>query len=542
MKKIYGIIFAVLIAIAIFLRFWQLGAIPEGFHVDEADYGYNAYSLLKTGKDEYGKQFPLIYRSFGDYKGAVYAYFTIPFIAIAGMNEWAVRAPSAIFGILFIVLTFAFVYQISKNYRLAILTMAFAVISPLGILLSRVQSDPLVGAFFFYLGFYLFLLWTEHKKIWHLITAVVSLNVGFYTYSNDQLFALPFFLLLGARYWSSWNNTIRITGIVLFCVLSLTIAGIVGTSAGTRLGQVSIFSTRDVQLPLDEALREDGAMRVPLLITRSLHNKVTAYGQYFLDNFASYLSYNFLFRQASQPQREQVPNSGVLLLADLPFLLIGMYIVFRKKYSYGITAIGWVIMVPAILSFAGGETPNIHRFIWAVIPIYVLTATGVLAVYDAVARRYRIVCIVCVGILFFLNEITYLERLFVHQPVHNPIYRNGPDKELAMYLKSAHSSYDVIVSQKILEDMLFFWPVDPSTYQKEGSPRDTDNAWYQNFLFVTDACPSLRFNPAVQALKQTNILYVDKAECPLGKDDVVKKTIKYGNTLDAYYLVEKRKP
>ncbi|MCX6791892.1 MAG: phospholipid carrier-dependent glycosyltransferase [Candidatus Gottesmanbacteria bacterium] len=537
--KLYKTVFVLLLLFSFFIRFYRLSSIPEGFHADETDYGYNAYSLLRTGKDEYGKPFPLIYRSFGDYKGAIYAYLTIPFIATAGLNEWSVRAPSAVFGVLFTVLTFAIVYQISKNYRLAILSMALAVISPLGLLLSRVQSDPLVGVFFFYLGFYLFLLWTEHKRIWHLLAAVGSLYIGFFTYSNDQLFVMPFLVLLGVRYWNSWNISVRATTIILFCIFSLTVAGIVVTSAGTRLGQVSIFSTRDVQLPLEEKIREDGAMKEPLLITRAFHNKVTAYGQYLIDNFASYLSYNFLFRQATEPQREQVPDSGVLLLIDLPFLLIGIYTVFRKKYSYGIMAILWVLMVPFALSFTSGETPNIHRFIWAVIPIYLLTATGILAAYDATSRRYRMFLIVCITALFLLNESIYLERLFVHQPIHNPIYRNGPDKELAIALKGYSSSYDIIVSQKILEDMLFFWPIDPATYQKEGSPRDTDNAWYRNFLFVTDACPSKILNPNIQALKEARILYVDKAECSLEKNDVIIKTIKYKNTLNAYYLIEK---
>jgi 4-amino-4-deoxy-L-arabinose transferase-like glycosyltransferase len=535
------IIFLGIIVLAIFLRFLQLGVIPDGFHADEADYGYNAYSLLKTGKDEYGKPHPLIYRSFGDYKGAVYAYLTVPFIAVFGLNEWAVRVPSAVVGVLFIVLTFAFVYLISNSYRLALLSMAIAAISPLGILLSRVQSDPLVGAFFFYFGFYLLLLWTEKKRAWQLVVSVISLYVGFFTYSNDQLFVIPFFVLLVVRYWKFWNAKIRISAAVISIVLALTVAGIIVTSAGTRLGQVSIFSTRDVQLPLEEDIREDGVRSFPFLLTRMFHNKATAYGQYFVDNFASYFSYDFLFRRAMQPLREQVPGSGVLLLVDLPFLLIGIYTTFRKKYSYGMTGILWLLMVPAVLSFASGETPNIHRFIWAMIPIYLLVAIGILAAYDAMKKRFRIPYVLCVILLFSLNELTYLERLFVHQPVHVPIYRNAPDKDLALYLKSVSSSYDVIVTQKILEDMLFYWPIEPAVYQKEGSPRDIDNAGYRNFLFVTDDCPSLLLNPAVAGVKAKRVLYVDKTGCRLTKDDVMIGTIKYKNTLDAYYLIEKRK-
>lgn len=532
--------FSGIIFFACILRFLHLGSIPAGFHADEADYGYNAYSILKTGKDEYGKHFPLIYRSFGDYKGAVYAYLTIPFIVARGLTEWAVRAPSAVFGVLFVVLTYAFVYQISASYRLALLSMALAAISPFGILLSRVQSDPLVGAFFFYLGFYLFLLWTGKKRLWYLGASVVSLYLGFFTYSNDQLFVLPFFILVAVCNWSTWSKRIRTTTGILFIVILVTIGGIVVTRAGTRLGQVSIFSTENVQMPLDESLREDGAMRMPMLASRVLHNKVLAYGQYFIDTFASYFSYDFLFRQASQPVREKIPGSGVLLLIDLPFLLFGIYTMFHKRYPYARFILLWLFMVPAGLSFVSGETPNIHRFIWAAIPIYLLVGIGIVAGLDAMKKHHAVYYGVGVILLYLAFECLYLEHLFVHQPIHSPVYRNGADKELALVLKDYVHSYDIIVSQKVLEHMLFFWPVEPSVYQQEGSPRDTDNAWYRNIFFAADACPSLRLTPAVASLTAPRILYVDRAECHLAKDDTLVKVISFKNTLPAYYLVEKQ--
>lgn len=126
MKKIYAGIFVVLIGVAVFLRFWQLGQIPEGFVADEAAYGYNAYSILKTGKDEYGEPFPLVLKSFGDYKAGVYSYLTIPFIYFHGLNEWSVRAPSAVFGVLFVLLTYLLAYRLSKNRTIALLSVALA--------------------------------------------------------------------------------------------------------------------------------------------------------------------------------------------------------------------------------------------------------------------------------------------------------------------------------------------------------------------------------------------------------------------------------
>ena len=61
---------------------------------DEAALGYNAYSIIQTGRDEYGQFLPLIFKSFGDYKPGFYVYLTIPFIKIFGLNEISVRFPS----------------------------------------------------------------------------------------------------------------------------------------------------------------------------------------------------------------------------------------------------------------------------------------------------------------------------------------------------------------------------------------------------------------------------------------------------------------
>jgi len=98
MKK-YTILFIAL-ALGTFLRLWQLSAVPNGLTWDEAAIGYNAFSILKTGKDEHGAFLPIIFKSFGDYKPGLYIYLTVPAVAIFGLNEFAVRFPSAIAGIL----------------------------------------------------------------------------------------------------------------------------------------------------------------------------------------------------------------------------------------------------------------------------------------------------------------------------------------------------------------------------------------------------------------------------------------------------------
>ena len=61
-----------IIFLATVLRFWQLGSVPLSPDWDEVSLGYNAYSIFHTGHDEYGKFFPIVLQSFGDYKPALY--------------------------------------------------------------------------------------------------------------------------------------------------------------------------------------------------------------------------------------------------------------------------------------------------------------------------------------------------------------------------------------------------------------------------------------------------------------------------------------
>ncbi|MBI2599048.1 hypothetical protein HYW40_02425, partial [Candidatus Curtissbacteria bacterium] len=101
-----------IIILSALLRLINLGTIPIGFNDDEAAFGYNAHSILKTGKDEWGRFFPFpAFESFGDWKLVGYLYPVVVSQAVFGENEFATRFPSAAFGIAAIFTT----YLLSKK-------------------------------------------------------------------------------------------------------------------------------------------------------------------------------------------------------------------------------------------------------------------------------------------------------------------------------------------------------------------------------------------------------------------------------------------
>ena len=103
----HKIIFTLILFAGFIFRFWQLDQYPPSLNWDEISHGYNAYSLLKTGKDQWDTSWPIFnFRAYGDYPTTVNMYLTIPFISIFGLNPITTRLPTAILGYLLIPISF----------------------------------------------------------------------------------------------------------------------------------------------------------------------------------------------------------------------------------------------------------------------------------------------------------------------------------------------------------------------------------------------------------------------------------------------------
>src|SRR3989304_8212838 len=96
-KQLIFLVFITLLGI--FFFFHKLSSIPPGIYVDEALHGYSAYSILETGKDEYGKAFPLVFRLYGSYNEPLYIYLTTLPRKLWGLTAFSVRSIAALSGL-----------------------------------------------------------------------------------------------------------------------------------------------------------------------------------------------------------------------------------------------------------------------------------------------------------------------------------------------------------------------------------------------------------------------------------------------------------
>ena len=130
-------ILPLILALSFLLRVVALDKYPVGFTPDEASFGYDAYSILKTGKDQWGNAFPLVLKSFGDYKAPIYAYLTIPSVFIFGLTKFAVRLPNALIGTLAVYVLYLLSNKLFSDKKYGILIAFLLTISPWHIMMSR---------------------------------------------------------------------------------------------------------------------------------------------------------------------------------------------------------------------------------------------------------------------------------------------------------------------------------------------------------------------------------------------------------------------
>ena len=171
-----------------------MGDIPPSINWDEASLGYNAYSILLTGRDEYGKILPIITQSLGDFKPALYIYLIIPFIKLIGLTEVAVRLPAAIFGVISVIATYFLVKELFKKESIALVSSFLLAISPWSIQFSRFASEAMVGlglnllmALFFLKGL--------RKPILLILSGIFG-ALSLYVYQSEKIFVPLFALVL----------------------------------------------------------------------------------------------------------------------------------------------------------------------------------------------------------------------------------------------------------------------------------------------------------------------------------------------------------
>lgn len=466
-------------AVAFFLRFYKLGEVPNGLYQDETAIGYNAYSILETGKDERGQSLPLYFKSFGDYKLPIYIYTTVVSEKLFGVSEFAVRFPSAIFGLATVIVFFFFLRALSKNEPLSRVATLLLAISPWHLHYSRATFEVSISLFLFVMGGLLLQKALTEKTKGLFLAGAVCFILSLYSYNLTRLLAPLLFLLFTFFYRNKVGQVGRgelfLTAIVAITSLfpflaTLTQSGGVASASGTLL-----FSSKAISAQLLEL--RSYLFDLPPTFTKLFFNIPTLTLWQYLLHVASYLSIPFLFITGSMHGNHGIGNVGQFYLFELPLVAVGMTLAIREKTSWVRLFLFWAALV--ILTAAlTRETPHATRSFFLVVPLEVFSAIGALTVWTRFRQRMIVIAMVAIFVVY--NLIYYFTSYYVRFPVLYAKAWREQDKTLSLYLKDNEQKYDKIIFDNqagfVYTSLLFYQKIEPRQFQKAAvySPDDAE--------------------------------------------------------------------
>lgn len=466
-----------LVVVTIILRFWDLDKYPMGINADEASLGYNAWSLLKTGKDEHGVSWPLVFRSFDDYKPPFYVYITIPFVATMGLNVVSVRMASAILGTLSVLFLGAIIYNLSEDkeegYWFGLLSAFALSVMPWHLHFSRGGWEVNSATGLALMGWYF---WTKrgHGIKWIIGAAFLSLSL--YTYHSARI-TVPLISLLVL--YVSYRDIIKSTQIKYFvscCVVGLVIClplvkQMTSSEGKSRFEGVSIFADSG---PLWEALELRREHESQNLYSRLLHSKYVTYSLRFYENYMSHFSSNFLFIEGDEIARSKTPGVGQVYMWWSVLIFIGFISIFKTKgkNKWLWLALLLIAPIPASLTF---QSPHALRAQMMTLPLAVFAGMGVLVLSRARIRPFIVTLIIALQIG---AVVRYVHQYTKHYPYNLPFAWQYGFEEIAKYVDENQVKYNkIIISDRYDQPyilMAFYMKYPPEIMQKElvMTPRD----------------------------------------------------------------------
>lgn len=474
----------VIILIAAFFRLYWLSSVPPHPSLDEVTIGYNAFSILKTGADEYGTKFPILLRAYDDWRPALYVYLVVPFVKLFGLNVLAVRLPSAILSILTVLTSYFLVKELfSKKEKefaeiLSFTTAFFLAVSPWHIYISRLGHEVNGGLAFFIFGFYFFLKYinAQKPKAIMLLVSSIFFALSFDFYQSTKIF-IPLFLLSLAiisrnKLLQYKKNLITAIFVGFFITLPIIVQGL--TPNGLIRFNATSIVVANPQVTADSARK--------LLVDKEKHNYLgllvdnrrAGYGILMAEAYVSHFNPYWLFGNSGKDMFK-APGFGLLYLFELPLILLGIVTLLKTKtVRFALSCWALAAILPAALTT---DAPHAMR-IFNILPLpQMLGAFGFAYLFELITKQKRMVQLSALALfilLIGLQVFTFYNSYFNELPKKLGNQFSYGVLQALETTKQLDKNYSKIIvsNQGVLADSYMFYlfstKFDPESYQKAG--------------------------------------------------------------------------
>lgn len=480
--------FIIIFVLALFLRVYLIGSVPPSPSLDEVSIGYNAYSILNTGKDEYGSSFPLLLRAYDDFRPAFYVYLVIPFVALFGLSVEAVRLPSVLLSLLSVVTVFFLVRELFpkdpivfkmpiSRYAVARISMLLVAISPWHIYLSRLGHEVNLGFTVTILGIYFFLRAMNAKtKTVPLVISAVFFALSLYSYQSQKVIIPGLVIGLICIYFMTFKKFIRsfvIAGIIGLLVSLPAVFVSLSDEGLTRFEGTSVFTKEHPlhgeHLQKVTSAKEEGDIIGQIVYNRRLTN-VFIFSEQYLAHFNPY----WLFL-GGEKEDHKVPNLGLMYGYELPLIFLGGFLLFRSTVSKQskLLLLLWVLISPLAASITTGA-PHAMRSFTVIPSLQIISSFGLVYLSRVLSQKVRSVVLLSGFVVLIGGSVLYLyTNYFVEFPkIHSGSFQYSLSSALTDDVLSGHTGPVVISNKDLLTQSYMFYlfhtEYDPKQYQREG--------------------------------------------------------------------------
>jgi len=465
-----------LFSIAFAIRIYKVDSTPSGILIDEASIGYNAYSVLKTGReDEWGISYPLVFKAFGDQKLPLYVYLVVPFIKYFGLSALSVRLPSVLAGSLLPLVVFFLLLELGFKKRIGFFGGLITALSPWTIILSRFGYETNIGLLFFTSGILFSFISLRKKNVLVPILGGIFFGLTLYSYVAYR-FITPFIVFSFLFVKNKKNTIITKTKLILMSSFLFTLFPLTSVffapQSTARFNQAGFSYSSGLKMEIDEN-RNYCSRSLPKIICYAVSNKLVFDARSYLYRFVDTFSPDYLFMTGeSQEPSLNINNFGLFYVWFLPFYILGIFALisrFRNKHLnpidvFVITGL-FVAVTPCLL--VGSPHKLRLSALFPFITIVILYGVSLFETFlknKILKRIYFIIMYVTsfISVFFFLSLF-----LTIHVQKYETTYRTYVPK-LMKYLKTYRPDTQIYI-RSITEGIIYYAfvnKIEPSFYQK----------------------------------------------------------------------------
>lgn len=517
-----------ILSVASVLRFYRLGVVPYSITWDEAAVGYNGWAVANFGRDEWGNFLPLVFKSFEDDKHPVHIYFTALSVKTFGLSEFATRLPSAVFGVLNVVLIFYLARIMLKSELTAISAATILALSPYSIHFSRFNHELQFVLFFFMSGLLLFF-YALRDKPFLLPVSALSFGVTFIAYHSAKVVVPAMVASLAVFYFRDLLRIKMHTALagLVFCLFAWVVFLNPALLGFARARQTSVFTK--------ERVRETYSYQK---YGNELLGKVEVAAGFYV----SYFDFAYLFVSGDKNARLSAQSSGQFYWLDSILLSLGVIFLLLNRSRAVFVLMIWALLGPMPASLSS-DTQHASRSMFMFGSWHLIAAYGLSSVVSIFSNYYLRVLTWAMLASFILFETSnFLRGYYGEFATRYAIDWQYGMKQIVEFVKNNPQYTSVYMTDVRSQPYIFFLyylKVPPDELQEGVVYNHTSSRSY-NLIEGFSGYYFGVWNP-VESFPHPGVLYV---VTPSQYDGLkyknqfqTKLKIEYPNGTDAFFLV-----